>query len=70
MRNDDWNEDIHGSVSPHEFKHLRSCLVELLEIMGELAPGDVRVAALKQKALGYIAPRFGSASDAAGQSQS
>lgn len=63
MHKDDWNEDIHGSVSPHEFKHMRQCLVELLAIVSELKPDDERVAALQEKALSYTAPHFGTSSD-------
>lgn len=54
---DFYDDDLHGSVSPHEHRHLRDCFVELLDLMQAGFPeaGD-RLEAIKAKALNYKAP--------------
>ena len=54
---DYWDDDLHGSVSPHEHRHLRDCFVELLDLMYEGFPeARDRLEAIKEKALNYKAP--------------
>ena len=61
---DFYDEDLHGSVSPHQHRPLCDCFVELLELLHAVLPEcNDQLEAIKAKALNYKAPPPKSRSD-------
>ena len=61
---DFYDEHLHGSVSPHQHRHLCDCFAELVELLQATFPeGNDQLEAIKAKALNYKAPPPKSRSD-------